>query len=119
MITQKIWRVVRTLILTYIISAILLSVLAFVLYKFRLPESQVNLGISGVYILSCFIGGFLAGKAMKSRRFFWGLVTGALYFGFLLFMSFLQDGGITGETVHIATVFAMCTLSGMAGGMLS
>jgi len=119
MITQKAWRLVRTLIITYIISAVLLSILAFVLYKFRLPESQVTLGINAVYILSCLIGGFLAGKAMRSRRFFWGLLTGALYFGFLLLMSFLQDSGIVSETIHIATVFAMCTLSGMAGGMLS
>lgn len=119
MLTQKVWRIVRTLIITYIISGILLSALAFVLYKFRLPENQVNLGVNAIYILSCFIGGFLAGKAQKNRRFFWGLVTGLLYFLFLFLMSFLQDSGITENTVHIATVFTMCVLSGMAGGMLS
>lgn len=119
MLTQKAWRVVRTLIITYIISAALLSVLAFVLFRFRLPENQVNLGVNAVYILSCLIGGILAGKSMKSRRFFWGFLTGALYFGFLLLMSFFQDSGIVSDTVHIATVFAMCALSGMAGGMIS
>lgn len=119
MLTQKAWRIVRTLIITYIISGILLSALAFVLYKFRLPESQVNLGVNAVYILSCFIGGFLAGKAQKSRRFFWGLVTGLLYFLFLFLMSWLQDRSIAGNTVHIVTVLAMCALSGMAGGMFS
>lgn len=119
MLTQKVWRVLRTLIITYIISGLLLSVLAFVLYKFRLPEGQVNLGVNAVYILSCFIGGFIAGKTQKSRRFLWGLITGLLYFLFLFLMSFLQDSSITENTIHIATVLAMCALSGMAGGMLS
>lgn len=119
MLSQKVWRVIRTLIITYIISGILLSALAFALYKFRLPESQVNLGVSAVYVLSCLAGGFLSGKAMKTRRFLWGLITGLLYFAFLFLMSCLQDAGITSDMVHIAAVLAMCSLSGMAGGMLS
>lgn len=119
MLSQKIWRVIRTLIITYIVSGILLSVLAFALYKFRLPESQVNFGVNAVYILSCLAGGLIAGKTMKTRRFFWGLVTGLLYFAFLFLMSFIQDSGITSDAVHILTVLAMCALSGMAGGMIS
>ena len=97
----------------------LLTALAFALYKFRLPESQITLGISGVYILSCFMGGFMAGKAMRSRKFLWGLLTGILYFAFLLIMSFLQDRTITADAVRLGTVFAMCSLSAMAGGMIS
>ena len=73
MVSNVTWRLVRTLIITYIISAVLLSALAFALYRFRLPESQIALGVSAVYILSCLIGGFIAGKTIKSRRFLWGL----------------------------------------------
>ena len=91
MLAQKAWRMIRTLIFTYLVSGVLLTALAFALYKFRLPESQITLGISSVYILSCFMGGFMAGKAMRSRKFLWGLLTGILYFAFLLIMSFLQD----------------------------
>ena len=65
MLAQKAWRMIRTLIFTYLVSGVLLTALAFALYKFRLPESQITLGISGVYILSCFMGGFMAGKAMR------------------------------------------------------
>ena len=119
MVSNVTWRLVRTLIITYIISAVLLSALAFALYRFRLPESQIALGVSAVYILSCLIGGFIAGKTIKSRRFLWGLAVGLLYFALLFLMSMAQDGGITGSTVHILTVLGMCSLSGMAGGMLS
>ena len=115
MLAQKAWRMIRTLIFTYLVSGVLLTAL----YKFRLPESQITLGISGVYILSCFMGGFMAGKAMRSRKFLWGLLTGILYFAFLLIMSFLQDRTITADAVRLGTVFAMCSLSAMAGGMIS
>lgn len=113
------WLVVRTLLFTYIISGLLMVALAFGLYKFRLSESQINLGVNAVYIISCLIGGLIAGKSMKSRRFFWGFLIGLLYFAALFLMSFLQNGGITDETIRIVTVLGMCALSGMAGGMLS
>lgn len=116
---SKPWLVVRTLLITYIISGLLMVALAFALYRFRLPESQINLGVNAIYIISCLVGGFIAGKVMKSRRFLWGLLTGILYFAALFLMSFLQNGGFTDGMIHIATVLGMCAGSGMAGGMLS
>ena len=108
--TNPVWRMVRALIATYILSGILLAILSFALFKFRLPENQVNLAVCAVYILSCFFGGMIAGKTMRTRRFFWGLVLGTLYF---------QKDGVTEDTKRLLSVLAMCTLSGMAGGMVS
>ena len=108
---------VRALIATYILSGILLAILSFALFKFRLPENQVNLAVCAVYILSCFFGGMIAGKTMRTRRFFWGLVLGSLYFLFLYLMSLAQKDGVTEDTKRLLSVLAMCTLSGMAGGM--
>ena len=115
----KSWQLIRTLIIAYLFTAVLLTALTFLLYKFRFPESQITIGINAVYVLSCFLGGLLAGKSMKSRRFLWGLVTGLLYFAFLLLMSYIQNQAILSDLTHILTVFAMCTLRGMAGGMIS
>ena len=47
----------RALIVTYILSGILLAVLSFALFKFRLPENQVNVAVCAVYVISCFFGG--------------------------------------------------------------
>ena len=58
--TNPVWRMVRALIATYILSGILLMVLSFALFKFRLPENQVNLAVCAVYVLSCFFGGIIA-----------------------------------------------------------
>ena len=117
--TNPVWRMVRALIAAYILSGILLVVLSFALFKLRLPEKQVNLAVCAVYILSCFFGGIIAGKTMRTRRFFWGLVLGSLYFLFLYLMSLAQKDGVTEDTKRLLSVLAMCTLSGMAGGMVS
>ena len=117
--TNPVWRMVRALIVTYILSGILLAVLSFALFKFRLPENQVNVAVCAVYVISCFFGGILAGKTMRTRRFFWGLVLGTLYFLFLYLMSLAQKDGVTEDTKRLLSVLAMCTLSGMAGGMVS
>ena len=117
--TNPVWRMVRALIATYILSGILLAILSFALFKFRLPENQVNLAVCAVYILSCFLGGMIAGKTMRTRRFFWGLVLGTLYFLFLYLMSLAQKDGVTNDASRLLSVLAMCTVSGMAGGMVS
>ncbi len=116
---SAIWRVVRTLIITYLISAVLLVALSFALYRFHLQEPQVNAAVSAVYVLSCFAGGLIAGKIMKNRRFLWGLLIGVLYFLFLFLMSLAQSSGVSGDTVRLLSVLAMCAFSGMAGGMVS
>ena len=113
------WRIIRTLMISYLLSAILLLVMTFLLYKFRLEESRITAGIYGTYILSCLLGGFLAGKAMKTRRFFWGLLTGSLYFVFLFLMSSLQEQSITTDLPQILMILGICAGSGMIGGIIS
>ena len=115
----KSWYLIRTLIVSYLITTALLLGLTFLMYKFHLSEDRISTGIYAVYILSCLLGGLLAGKAMKSRRFFWGLLAGILYFAVLLLMSYIQNQGILTDTGHILTVFGVCAASGMVGGMLS
>ena len=63
----------KALVLAYAVTGILLLVLAFLLYKLGLGESQVNLGIMVIYILSSLLGGFYMGKKVKIRRFLWGM----------------------------------------------
>lgn len=65
--------IIRTIFITYILTAIFLLLLAFGLYQLHLSESQVNLGINVIYIVTCFIGGVLAGKAAKVKAVFVGI----------------------------------------------
>lgn len=110
---------IRTTFITYILTAVFLLILAFALFQFHLGEKQVNLGINIIYVAVCFIGGILAGKAARSKRFLWGLITGTVYFLVLLAASFLINRSISGSLNELLLIYAMCAGSGTVGGMLS
>ena len=73
-------RIFQALLVSYIITGILLLVLAVLLYKLNLDKGKVTAGITGIYVVSAFAGGFLIGKLQKVRKFIWGLMLGILYF---------------------------------------
>ena len=96
-----------------------LLALALLLFKMQLSENVVTVGIMVIYIVSCLIGGLIAGKRIQVRKFLWGVVVGAVYFVILLIGSLLMNRGISSDTVHVATTLVMCMAAGMIGGMIS
>ena len=46
----------RSLLISYLLSALLLTLLAFGLYRLKLSPARVSAGIYGIYGISCFIG---------------------------------------------------------------
>lgn len=109
----------KVLLAMYIVTGILLVVLAAVLYKFELSEKAVNIGIIIIYVISGFLGGFLIGKIRKERKYLWGAVAGLGYFLVLLLVSLILNKGLDSGAAHIATTWVLCTASGAIGGMLS
>ena len=73
----------KSLLFSYILTGALLALLAFLLYWFGLGERVVSIAIIAIYVVATFFSGFVAGKRMESRRFFWGLLMGSLYFAVL------------------------------------
>lgn len=110
---------VKVFLFSYVLTAVLLLFLALLLYKCRLSETVVNIGIIVIYILVCFLAGFITGKKMGSRKFLWGALSGVVYFGILALLSILLHKG-TGQLSNsfLSTLF-LCAGSGMLGGMLS
>lgn len=105
------------LLLSYVLTGILLLLLAFLLYRFQLSGKTVAAGVIVIYIISTFFGGFLAGKKAKSRKYLWGLMMGVGYFLILAALSFLTNAA--GGGVGFVTSFLLCAGGGMLGGMLS
>ena len=54
--------ILKSLLAAYVVTGILLMILAMALYKFELTEEAVTAGITAVYLLSTFAGGLVAGK---------------------------------------------------------
>ena len=109
----------RSLLFSYLATGILLFALSLGLYKFRFRPAQVGLAVHLIYAVTCFLGGFLAGKSLRQRRFFCCFLTGAAYFLVLFFMSAALDKGITANMNQILTVLGICAASGTIGGMAS
>ena len=108
-----------SLVASYLLSAVLLFILTFILYKLKLRESQITPAVYLLYGISCFAGGLLCGKALRTRRFLWGLLTGVLYFIALFSASILLRQGRVPDISHVLPVLACCVAGGMAGGILS
>ena len=103
----------------YVVTGILLIILALALYKFELNEGAVTAGVTAVYLISTFTGGLVVGKLAKVRRFLWGIVLGILYFALLLLVTVGIYRTFHGSSTEILVTFALCAGGGMAGGMIS
>ncbi len=111
--------VLKSLLISYLLTAGLLLLLALFLYKFSLTEKIVSLCITGIYILVTFLAGFLAGKREGSKKFLWGLMMGCLYFIILTLVSLIVNHGMGELSPGFFTTLVLCAGSGMLGGMLS
>lgn len=112
-------QMMKALLLSYAVTGISLLILAFLMYKMRLGESQVNLGILLIYIVSCLVGGFFMGKKAEARRFLWGMGLGGSYALLLSAVTFLTEHQARGDVKELLLLFFLCLMGGTLGGMLS
>ncbi len=113
-----IFYVIKLLLIGYVISGIILVILAFLMLKTDVSPGVISGGLLFSYILSCFIGGLLLGKKMEKRKYLWGVLFGILYFGTLFVIS-LAMKNVTGEfNTGMVTIMLLCASGGMLGGML-
>lgn len=106
-------------IVMYVVSVVLLAVLAGMLYRWSIAESAVSVSIMAIYVVTGMLGGLLSGKLYGRRRLLWGALAGVLYFLLLFWVSYGWNGGIEGEEVHFLTTFFLCVGGGAVGGILS
>lgn len=116
---KKLLESIRSLLLAYLITILMLLILAFFVYQCNLGSKIVNLIIIGIYILTCFFGGLRLGKRIKEKRFLWGLLLGLLYILLLLAASGIVNHGIDFTSASNLSAIVLCIASGMLGGMVS
>ena len=109
----------KCLLVSYILTAGLLLLLALMLYRFGLKENIVNICIIAIYVIVTFLAGMMVGKRVQSRRFLWGFLMGILYFVVLAAVSLAVNRSIQDVANNCVTVFLLCAGSGMLGGMVS
>lgn len=104
---------------TYLLTGILLLLLAFLVYQFGLGEKAVGIAIIVIYAAVNFMGGFFMGKKKKVKKYLAGFTMGILYFTFLVVVSLLCNHGLQDFSGNFFTTMVICAGSGMLGGMLS
>lgn len=104
-------------VMAWLMTAALLLVMALIMWKFQLDMGKLQLGIYGIYVLSCLLAGRFAGKRGARRKFLWGLCCGVLYFGILAAVSMFSDRTVQPDALHRALAFVFCAAGGMLGGM--
>ena len=87
---NKVSVILKTLIAGYVITVAALLLLSFCLYKFRVSDSIISVGIYVTYGLSTLCGGLLLAKSMKRNRLMWGALYGVIYFIILFIFSFAK-----------------------------
>lgn len=110
---------VKNLVLAYIVTAVILMILAFLVYKLRLPEKTVSVCIIATYAATTFLAGFLSGKKLKKMKFVWGLLVGLAYFVILVILSLIGGRAATMFGRDFVTTLLLCAGGGMLGGMVS
>lgn len=112
-------RILKSLLASYAITGMMLLVLAFLLYKMDLDEKAVSAGIIAIYVTATVIGGIVIGKMAGSRRFVWGMLSGALYFALLLLITLGVYRTLDGSMTNFVMTFLLCVAGGTVGGMIS
>ncbi len=116
---EKVIFITKCMLAAYVLTAGLLLLLAFLLYRFGLSEKIVSVCIIVIYVAVTFLAGLLAGKRAARRRFVWGLAMGIAYYVILVLVSLIVNRGAEAVAGNMLTVYFLCAGSGMLGGMLS
>ena len=103
----------KCLLASYVLTLLLLCLLALLLYKLHLTEGMVTIAISAIYVVTTFMAGFL-----ETQKFLWGALLGAAYFVILAVVSVLIKTPETALGNSFWTTMVLCVAGGTLGGML-
>lgn len=116
---RKLTTIFKVLIAAYLISAVLLAVGAFIMYKMRLGDGQMRIVVMVIYGISSIAAGIIYGKAKKEKRVLNGALIGLLYFVFLSVVSFIINKGLYDDVKKAIISFVICITGGILGAIMS
>lgn len=119
MVKNNVFRIVKTLLCTYITTLLMLLIMTLLFYKLQISNGKIMIGVYITYVLSNFIGGFIFGKIAGRKKYLFGMMVGAVYFLILLLISIIimkEPNIFTKDSLY---ALLACVGGGMLGGMIS
>lgn len=114
---DRLFFVLTTLVLMYLVTILQLLILALIVYRLSLAAWVAQLGVTLAYVISGYFGGFMLGRQIHHKRFYWGMGIGSLYFLTLLIASLVANGGVLQKGWACVLIFVLCTCSAVCGEM--
>ena len=115
----KALQLLKGLVLSGVVTAVVLFLLAFIMLKFQPLAEKMEICILFTYVFACLLGGMYCGHKTGSKKFLWGLLLGCVYFALLLLISGMGDHSLECGLLQGITAFVLCACGGMLGGMLA
>lgn len=114
----KVVKMAKSVAVAYVLTAIVLFVLSFIMYKCKISMTGANNGIMLTYVLSCIVGGFIFSGSLEQKRYLGGGLMGVVYFLIVYVVSAVWNQSLVGQMPGMLTAFLICVFSGMLGGMI-
>ena len=111
-------KMVKSITVSYLLTAVMLLLLSFIMYKCKVSMSGANSGILASYVLSCLIGGFIFSGCLAQKKYLGGALLGVVYFAVVYLVSAVWNQSIAAQMPGMLTAFLICVFSGMLGGMI-
>lgn len=109
---------VKALLVSYVVTAIILVILALLLYNLHWSATIVNLCIIGTYIIANALGSHMVAASINHQRLVIGLLFGITYFVILLLVSVLVKGAMASSVPELIKVLLVCVGSAVGGSIL-
>ena len=110
---------VKILLFSYIITGLMLMLLALLLLNFNLGVKAVTGAVIAIYVIATFFAGMIIGKRMDNRKYLWGMLEGLAYFVVLALISLIAGKDGFAPAGSVLTTLALCVCGGTLGGMVS
>lgn len=115
----KIAHILKGILFAYMLTALILLILSFLMLKLDLSSAVISGGINFSYIISSFVAGFFIGKKVDQKKFLWGLMMGIIYFIIFMLISIAMNSSNPLPLGSFLTVLVISGFGGMLGGMVS
>lgn len=102
-----------------LISVVLIAISSFVVLRISPSDAVIKVIILAIYAIASFVGGYIMGKVMETRKYLWGMASGAVYIGIIILAAFVAKGSVNSGTIGIASGIITSLAGGTIGGMLS
>lgn len=116
---MKMMAVLRSLVASYVITGVILLLLAFGVYKLELNEAAVNIMVIVIYVVVTLLGGIMTGKSVKEKKYLWGALFGFLYIALIFCASMIVSKEFDLLSTRSITAMLLCIGGGIFGGMVS